>query len=1253
MCTICQALNPSITTLDFHGLETPGDALAATSGSSSGSLSASLPTYTTDQIANYLTGSYWQDTGRSARAFDVKTGDTLMVDLSGLGSNGQVAARNALNAWSAASGLNFEETSSNKTAANYPLVYESGDAGANAAGAQKISVNQTFRGKVGSAGDKDWIAIEVEAGKTYSVSLKGTGGTGSLNDTVVQLFNSSGGFVNQNDDRAPDDRSSALSFTAEKSGIYYIAAGGYGAETGSYDMTVTQGRSSSAPDITFRESDSGAFSTSYTSGGKITSSVVNVSADWSKYGAYYQQTYIHEIGHALGLGHGGNYNGSASFSTAHYANDSYQMSLMSYFNQSANPNVNASKVDVQTPQLADVLAIQNLYGRPTTTRTGDTIYGDDANTTDFGMGLRGDRAATIVDSGGTDTINFSKRSASQMLDLNTERFSNIDGKIGNLAIARGTVIENAITGSGNDTIIGNSANNILIGNGGNDTLIGNDGNDTLAGGAGSDSLSGGAGTDRAVFDGKSSEYSIYYDASAANGGAVRIQQGSGAIDTLSSIEKLDFGNTSIDMATLLGQLKAKYGAIASGSSQSYKASLDQSAPANQGPAARDDAATTQNSKAVVITVLANDTDADGDKLSVTGVDGSGLRGSVKVNSDGTVTYDPGSAFDELPKGQSSTETFTYTIDDGRGGRDTAQVSVRIDGTYVAPTAPVAPVAPSEPVAPSSTDNSGHMEIGSTQITQVSGSTWQRVEFSAAIDNAAVVMGPISFNGVESAVTRVRNVTSTGFEFQIDEWDYLDGGHIRESVSWMAGSIGSHVMDDGSKVTFGATQANGGNVKSVALDGFSGKPIMFGQLADNNGSKSLVHRFVDSGRDGFGFKVQAEEGRGGDIGGKGTFYYAGVEAASGSNVLRGGTADIDHNASSVATGVSGRAILADMQGFKGQDTAGLRYDVDSSGRLKIHVMEEQSKDKELLHVKESVGWFAAKEGRYALRSEQNTENDADTTGTTGATGTAIDGSRMQIGTLQVTQDNASQWHHVTFDGAIDAATVVMGPASLNGVNAMTLRVRDVTSEGFSFQIDEWDYLDGGHVAETISWMAGTAGDHQLTDGTRISFGSKAVSSTDGGHVTLAGFSDTPLLFGQFSSGTESRAMTHRIKNADNDSFDFYLDREEAQNGTGSSATSGKLNWAALDGSADSILFRAGTLSTDHDGSRALSNRSSDDAFFADMLTSNGQDTANLRYDQTGGNVHIRVHEEQSRDTELNHINETIGWMTAQNGVYDLV
>jgi hypothetical protein len=81
----------------------------------------------------------------------------------------------------------------------------------------------------------------------------------------------------------------------------------------------------------------------WTGSGAIAYQTVNISSDWitndggaydGKTGidSYGYQTYIHEIGHALGLGHQGPYNGSASYSTnAVYANDTWQYSIMSYF----------------------------------------------------------------------------------------------------------------------------------------------------------------------------------------------------------------------------------------------------------------------------------------------------------------------------------------------------------------------------------------------------------------------------------------------------------------------------------------------------------------------------------------------------------------------------------------------------------------------------------------------------------------------------------------------------------------------------------------------------------------------------------------------------------------------------------------------------------------------------------------------------------------------------------------------------------
>jgi hypothetical protein len=88
---------------------------------------------------------------------------------------------------------------------------------------------------------------------------------------------------------------------------------------------------------------------------------------------------------------------------------------------------------------------------------------------------------------------------------------------------------------------------------------------------------------------------------------------------------------------------------------------------NADPVANDDAAHTKKNKAVRIDVLANDSDPDGDAL-VVGAVSEAPHGTVVINADSTVTYRP-------DNGYSGADSFTYTVSDGRGGRDTATVSI--------------------------------------------------------------------------------------------------------------------------------------------------------------------------------------------------------------------------------------------------------------------------------------------------------------------------------------------------------------------------------------------------------------------------------------------------------------------------------------------------------------------------------------------------------------------------------------------------
>lgn len=259
--------------------------------------------------------------------------------------------------------------------------------------------------------------------------------------------------------------------------------------------------------------------------------------DWGS-GSYNFASLLHEIGHALGFKH--------SFGEAPIlptSQDSSQYTVMSY---TEHPHSLYREVtdqgggyyswtyyDVQptTPMLYDIAAIQYLYGANTSSRTGDDTYSFDPATPFF---------MTIWDAGGTDTLTVSNFSAGCNLDLRAGAFSKVsipsdplpagatssttatyDGT-DNLAIAYGVTIENAIGGSGNDSLRGNEANN------------------RLTGGRGNDSLNGDSGTDTAVFGGNRSSFTV-----TATSTGFTVSSSSEGTDTITAVERLDFTDTNL------------------------------------------------------------------------------------------------------------------------------------------------------------------------------------------------------------------------------------------------------------------------------------------------------------------------------------------------------------------------------------------------------------------------------------------------------------------------------------------------------------------------------------------------------------------------------------------------------------------------------------------------------------------------------------------------------------------------------------
>ncbi|WP_275790930.1 M10 family metallopeptidase [Pararhizobium gei] len=240
-------------------------------------------------------------------------------------------------------------------------------------------------------------------------------------------------------------------------------------------------------------------------------------------GNYAWHTMIHELGHALGLKHG---HEADEYGAVPAKFDSVEYTVMTYSGYVGDPVEGYDYEGFGAPQtfmMADIAALQTMYGADFTTKNGDTVYkwtpGNGQTIVDGAVAIApgANRIfATIWDGGGRDTFDLTAYKANLKIDLrpgmsslfSEDQLAFLDGiqnegyaggNIYNALLYRGdtrSLIENVKGGSGNDQIMGNQAANVLQGFAGNDLLTGETGNDTLIGGTGNDRLEGGQGTDR-------------------------------------------------------------------------------------------------------------------------------------------------------------------------------------------------------------------------------------------------------------------------------------------------------------------------------------------------------------------------------------------------------------------------------------------------------------------------------------------------------------------------------------------------------------------------------------------------------------------------------------------------------------------------------------------------------------------------------------------------------------------------------------
>ena len=268
-------------------------------------------------------------------------------------------------------------------------------------------------------------------------------------------------------------------------------------------------------------------------------------------------------------------------------------------------------------------------------------------------------------------------------------------------------------------------------------------------------------------------------------GAVSLDNGKVRYDPRGAFEHLSDGQTVVDTFTYTVTDGA--GGDASGLVTVNVKGVNDAPIANA-----DSASFNEDSGALAINILANDTDPERHTLMVASVDSANTRGVVKLVN-GSVFYQPGVAFANLTHGDQATDSFSYTVKDKLGRSANANVSIEIIGRNNMPTA--------------EHDTATFNEDDSPRVINVlaNDTDAENTKLSIRAVNSSNTIGLVTFDGTSVAYT-------PGNKF-----DFLKAGQQAKDEFQYTVSDG----DGGMQVATVAITVIGGNdapraVKDVAL-----------------------------------------------------------------------------------------------------------------------------------------------------------------------------------------------------------------------------------------------------------------------------------------------------------------------------------------------------------------------------------------------------------------------------------------------------
>lgn len=241
-----------------------------------------------------------------------------------------------------------------------------------------------------------------------------------------------------------------------------------------------------------------------------------------------------------------------------------------------------------------------------------------------------------------------------------------------------------------------------------------------------------------------------------------------------------------------------------------------------------------------------------------------------------------------------------------------------------------------------------------------------------------------------------------------------------------------------------------------------------------------------------------------------------------------------------------------------------------------------------------------------------------------------------------------WVRVLFENSFSQPIVVAGPPSSDDVEPVLIRIRNIDQQGFEVRLQEWDYQDGSHAPETFSYIAMEKGTFTLDNGAKIESGIFTGSNRSNPVNLQQTYGLNPIILTQIITENSAKAVTGRLSNINTISFDYLLQEEQL---TAKKHPTESVNYIAIEpgkGEIANLLYEADitsdSVTQDWSDLTFLTEFPDLPFFIAGMQTKDGTDPATVRNQSMSQlAIQIKIEEEQSKDTEIDHTTEVVGYI----------